>query len=61
MSAKLILTLIAVLCLAVGAVWMLQGWNILPGSFMTGHVVWVRNGAILAAIGVGLFWAARRK
>lgn len=61
MSAKLILTLIAVLCIGVGIVWMLQGWNILPGSFMSGHVAWARNGAILAAVGALLFWAARRR
>ena len=61
MSAKLVLTLIAALCIVAGIVWMLQGWNILPGSFMSGHVAWARNGAILAVIGVGLFWAARRK
>jgi len=61
MSAKLILTLIAALCVILGVVWMLQGWNVLPGSFMTGHREWIRNGAILAAVGVFLFWAARRK
>jgi hypothetical protein len=61
MSAKLILTLIAVLCIIAGIVWILQGFNILPGSFMSGHVSWARNGAILAAIGGLLFWAARRK
>ncbi len=61
MSAKLILTILAALCVIVGAVWILQGYNILPGSFMSGHAVWIRNGAILAAVGVFLFWAARRK
>ncbi len=61
MSAKLILLIIALACILVGAVWILQGFGILPGSFMSGHVGWARNGAILAAIGVGLLWASRRK
>ena len=61
MSAKLILTVIAALCVVVGAVWILQGFNILPGSFMSGHVAWARNGIILSAIGAFLFWGARRR
>lgn len=35
-----------------GTIWVLQGLNILPGSFMTGQVLWAYNGAIAIAIGI---------
>ncbi len=44
-----------------GVVFILQGVNILPGSFMTGDIRWAYRGAVLAAIGIGLFLLARRK
>ena len=43
-----------------GIVWILQGINILPGSFMTGQMQWAIYGAIAAAVGVVLLVAARR-
>jgi amino acid permease len=61
MSPKLILLIIAIACIGLGAVWILQGMNILPGSFMSGHTVWARNGAILAGIGAVLLVVAVRK
>jgi len=61
MSPKLILLIIAILCIGLGGVWILQGMNILSGSFMSGHVAWVRNGAILAGIGAVLLVVAVRK
>ena len=56
-----ILKIFAVLLVAAGIIWILQGVNLLPGSFMTGDPQWAVNGAITAAIGVGLFWFASRK
>ena len=49
-----------VLCCVVGVIWILQGINVLPGSFMTGHMKWAVYGAILLLAGVGLSVAARR-
>ncbi len=43
-----------------GAVWVLQGLNILPGSFMTGQIQWAYNGAIAILIGLAAIWFARR-
>lgn len=43
-----------------GIVWILQGVNILPGSFMTGQIQWAIYGAIAAAVGALLLVAARR-
>ncbi len=58
---KTILQILAILLIASGIVWILQGVNILPGSFMTGDPQWAINGAITAAIGAGLFWFVSRK
>lgn len=51
----------AVLLILSGIVWILQGLNILPGSFMTGNPQWTINGIITVAIGAGIFWFANRK
>ncbi|HEV2532893.1 hypothetical protein [Phenylobacterium sp.] len=58
---KWVLTIAGMLMMLMGAVWMLQGLNILPGSFMTGHIQWTIYGAVLAAAGWGvIMWAGRR-
>jgi hypothetical protein len=54
--------IVAAVLILLGAVWILQGLNILPGSFMTGHIQWAIYGALLAVIGIVLLlWARRRK
>ena len=58
---KLVLTVLGVLMIVVGAVWLLQGVGVLPGSFMTGQVQWAVYGAVVAVAGILLvFWARRR-
>jgi hypothetical protein len=51
-----VLKIIAVLIFLAGAVWFLQGINILPGSYMTGDPQWAINGAIAMAAAAGIFW-----
>jgi hypothetical protein len=51
----------AVLLILIGVIWVLQGFNILPGSFMSGNLQWAINGAISIVVGAGIFWFARRK
>jgi hypothetical protein len=34
-----------------GGVWLLQGINILPGSFMSGQMFWAIMGAVFMAVG----------
>jgi len=58
---KIAITVISVLVFLAGLLWLLQGINILPGSYMSGNPQWVINGAIAIVIGGGLFWFARRK
>lgn len=58
---KTIFKIFAVLLIATGIIWILQGINILPGSYMTGDPQWAVNGAVTATIGAGLFWFVSRK
>jgi len=48
---------IGVLLVAVGAVWTIQGYGALKGSFMTGSPVWMWIG--IACIGVGVLVLVR--
>lgn len=58
---KTIFKIFALLLVASGIVWILQGVNILPGSYMTGDPQWAINGAITAVAGLALFWFISRK
>lgn len=60
-APRITLKVLAILLILAGAVWFLQGINILPGSFMTGNPQWAVNGGIAILIGAGLFWFANRK
>ncbi len=57
--------LATILCgpmLIIGCVWILQGVNVLPGSFMTGHIQWAIYGAALVVAGGGLvYWLNWRR
>jgi hypothetical protein len=47
----------AVLAVVIGAIWILQGANILGGSFMSGQPLWFTIGIVVAISGViGLWW-----
>jgi hypothetical protein len=49
------------LCVLTGGVWLLQGINVLPGSFMTGQTKWAVYGGLLLVAGVGLLILANRR
>jgi hypothetical protein len=53
--------IIGVLLMLVGLVWILQGINVLPGSFMTGQMQWAVFGAIAFVLGAAIFSIGRRK
>jgi len=44
----------AILLIVFGTIWVLQGINVLPGSFMTGQIQWAYRGGIAALAGVAL-------
>jgi hypothetical protein len=52
-----------IICLLIGLVWIGQGLNLIPGSFMTGQMMWAVFGAVLLVLGVWLLWglAQRRR
>ncbi len=58
---KLALNVVGVLLVVIGIVWILQGTNVLPGSFMTGQLQWAVYGAIAALVGGAMLVAARRR
>ena len=49
---NLVLTIGSVLII-IGGVWALQGVGLIPGSFMTGRLLWLGIGSIVAVVGVG--------
>jgi uncharacterized membrane protein HdeD (DUF308 family) len=59
-TMSIALKVLGVLLVITGVVWILQGINILPGSFMTGQRQWAVYGAITLIVGVVLFVASRR-
>ena len=58
---KWILYILGALLTLMGLVWILQGVNILPGSFMSGHIQYTFLGIIVGAIGIGLIYLGNRR
>ncbi len=58
---RIVLNVLGVLCLLLGCVWILQGINILPGSFMTGQTQWAIYGCLLIVVGVVALISANRR
>ncbi len=58
---RVVLSILGVLLALVGIVWILQGFNILLGSFMSGQILYAILGLVLAIIGIGLLVYANRR
>jgi len=58
---RMLMTIVGVLLVLIGGIWILQGINVLPGSFMTGQTKWAIYGAIAAVAGIVLIVLARRR
>jgi hypothetical protein len=58
---RITLNIVGAILVVCGAVWFLQGINVLPGSFMTGQIRWAVYGGIAVATGAILLWAANRR
>jgi hypothetical protein len=58
---RIVLRIGGAILMLFGSVWILQGVNVLPGSFMTGQVRWAVYGAIAVAMGVSLLLAAAKR
>ena len=56
------LNIVGVALVFFGGVWVLQGINVLPGSFMSGQIQWAVRGGIAVIGGVALLvWANRKR
>jgi hypothetical protein len=60
-NMKTTLNIAGALLVLMGAIWFLQGINVLPGSFMTGQIRWAVYGGIAVAVGIALVLAANRR
>jgi F0F1-type ATP synthase assembly protein I len=60
-SMRIILSIISGILILVGAVWILQGIDVLGGSVMTGQSQWAIYGGITAVLGIILLVFANRK
>jgi uncharacterized membrane protein HdeD (DUF308 family) len=58
---RIALNVAGFLCLLIGCVWILQGVNVLPGSFMTGQTRWAIYGAVVLVAGIALLISANRR
>ena len=57
---KLLLNILGALIFLAGLVFLLQGINILPGSYMTGDLQWALNGGVMMTFALGLFFFTNR-
>ncbi len=57
---RIALNIVASLMVLAGAIWFLQGINVLPGSFMTGQIRWAVYGGIAFAVGIALLLLGNR-
>ena len=57
---RITLNIVGSLFVLAGAIWFLQGINVLPGSFMTGQTRWAVYGGIAVAVGIALLLRANR-
>jgi uncharacterized membrane protein HdeD (DUF308 family) len=58
---RIVLNVVGVLCLLVGCIWILQGINVFPGSFMSGQTKWALYGCFLAVVGIAVLVSANRR
>lgn len=58
---RYVLRVVAILLIVFGAIWILQGVNVLPGSFMTGQIRWAYRGGIAVAAGLAILVALRKR
>jgi uncharacterized membrane protein YeaQ/YmgE (transglycosylase-associated protein family) len=58
---RIILNIVGLILAFFGVVWILQGLNFLPGSFMTGQIKWAIIGAVVLVLAIVIFISANRK
>ena len=48
--------IVAIVLVIIGAIWTLQGANVIGGSFMTGQSQWLYIGAVCVVAGLVVIW-----
>lgn len=60
-GARVVLVVIGLIALVVGGVWVGQGLNLIPGSFMTGNRMWLYIGLVVGIVGIILIALGLRR
>jgi len=58
---RIALIVVGVIAAAIGAVWVGQGLNLIPGSVMSGSSIWLWIGVIVGVVGVILLVVGLRR
>jgi len=58
---RIALNVVGILMLLSGAVWFFQGIGVLPGSFMTGSMLWAVVGLFLIIGGISVLVSTNRQ
>lgn len=58
---RIALKVLGIVLVLMGGVWILQGINVLPGSFMTGQTKWTIYGVVAVIVGATLLVASTRR
>ncbi|MBC8091275.1 MAG: hypothetical protein H7Y15_04905 [Pseudonocardia sp.] len=58
--SRILLSVLGVVLVLLGAVWSLQGSNLLPGSAMSGSPMWLVIGLVAVVAGAVLLFRAAR-
>jgi hypothetical protein len=58
---RIFLNILGILCLPIGSVWILQGFNIMRSSVMSGHRRWILIGGLVVVVGVLILIFNNRK
>ena len=59
--ARIVMIMIGAFAVVVGLIWIGQGLNLIPGSFMTGDRTWLVIGLVLLVAGVVVLVRALRR
>ena len=60
-TGRIALITVGVIALILGGVWIGQGMNLIPGSFMTGSRMWLSIGLIVSVVGIILIVLGLRR
>jgi hypothetical protein len=61
MARRTVPVVLGIVALVVGGVWVGQGLNLIPGSFMTGNRMWFWIGLALVLVGLVLLLTGLRR